>query len=662
MEDKDLNKTPLNEEGAKNQPKEEVNLNSDTQDITSDENQEDIATIETTENSKQPVVESTKESTEEQPEVVAEEEKVETPDESKEEKQEIPSVDLSTLSKDQLLNRLALITEFGEVQDVKDEVNDIKTLLTDIHNAEVDELKSTFLADGGEEKDFKPTNDPIIDRMHYLLNAFRNKRIEQAKQSDLEKEDNLKIKEQIIEAIKELTQNPESLNKTFHSFHELQDKWRATGPVPRSNVKDLYENYHLQVEIFYDYIKINKELRDYDLKKNLEKKEELCVKAEGLIEEKSELKAFSELQELHKEWRETGPVPKEDKEPMWERFKAATTEINKRHQKFYDELRKSQKENLEQKTALCEKVEALNEKGITNPKEWNKVADAILKIQEEWRTIGFAPKKFNNKIYDRFRKACDTFFENKRKFYHDYKGVQDENLAAKKALVEKAESMKDRDDWKEATEAFIQIQKDWKKIGPVPRKHSDAVWKKFREACDYFFERKNKFFHKIDETQETNLTQKKELIEELNNLELSGDSDKDIALLNDIKQKWSDIGHVPFKQKDAIYNEFRNAMNRHFDKLKLEEEEREIVKFESKLEDINHSRNSDNKLYNERNKLYLKLKALESDVAVWENNLGFFSNSKDSESLVKDFKYKIEKAKERILTISRKIKMIDDMD
>lgn len=574
---------------------------------------------------------------------------------------ELPVVDLKQLGKEELVQRLSLIIEKGNVGAIKPEVEEIKKIVSQLYYNEVEEQKKSFLENKGEEKDFKPSGDHLYEKMNYLVNQYRAKRVEKAKLGELEKENNLRIKYEIIEEIKALVQSPESINKTFQHFHELQERWRNTGNVPRNKVKDLYENYHLHVEIFYDYIKINKDLRDYDLKKNLEKKAELCEKAEGLESETSEIKAFAELQELHKEWRETGPVPKEQKEVIWERFKAATSLINKKHQKYYDDLRGEQKLNLDKKAALCEKVEGIAEKKVSSPKDWNKLADEVLGIQKEWRTIGFAPKKSNNAIYERFRAACDLFFERKRQYYHEYKSLQDKNLAAKNALVEKAESMKDREDWREGTEDFIAIQKEWKKIGPVPRKYSDVIWKKFREACDAFFENKHAFFHKVDDKQEENLVAKKALIEKVQAFEMGEETKESIKILNGFKKEWTEIGHVPLKEKDAIYNAFRNAINVHFDKLDIDDSAREMMKFQSKIEELAQSNNS-NKLYIERNKLVLKLRALESDVAVWGNNLGFFSNSKDSASLVKDFEHKIEQAKMRIRVISSKIKFIDKMD
>lgn len=682
MEDKDLNKTPQNEENA-NVP-ESVNDDSlktpKEESALEDSNEKEEATSEISPGVDEPLQNETvvsEKNEKSEDDVENEDEKVQAKEESpvakneedkeeeitaeeKKEENAIPSVDLNTLSKEALVERLVLLVEKGDIGAVKAEVDQIKELVTKKHNDEVEAQEKAFVKEE-EGDEFKPANDPFYDRMNYLVNQFRNKRVEAAKLGEQEKEKNLQIKYEIIEDIKALVQSPESLNKTFHHFHELQDKWRNTGNVPRAKVKDLYENYHLHVEIFYDYIKINKELRDYDLKKNLEKKIELCEKAEALEAENSEIKAFAELQELHKEWRETGPVPKEQKEEVWERFKAATSVINKKHQKYYDDLRSEQKDNLAKKTELCEKVEEIAARQVKSPKEWNKLADEVLKVQKEWRTIGFAPKKSNNTIYERFRAACDLFFERKRNFYHEYKELQDKNLSRKNELVDKALAMKDREDWREATEDFIAIQKEWKTIGPVPRKYSDAVWKKFREACDSFFDRKNAHFNKVDDKQEENLTAKKALIDKIKTFDLGEDTKANVKQLNAFKKEWSEIGHVPIKEKDNVYNEFRNAINVHFDKLDLEESEREKIKFQSKIDELAQSRNN-NKLYAERSKLVVKLKALESDVALWENNLGFFSTSKDSANLVKDFELKIVQAKERIQILADKIKMIDQMD
>ncbi|MFC0877708.1 DUF349 domain-containing protein [Saccharicrinis sp. FJH2] len=577
--------------------------------------------------------------------------------------EEIDDVDHDSLTKEQLVIRLKHLIDTIPLtsRNLKDEVEKIKNTFYEKYQHEVSVTHEKFIAGGGEEKDFKMPPDPQEQLLSELLADYRKKRYELLKRFEAEKELNLLAKRDVISGIKELIQSEESINNTFNNFRELQKRWKEIGPVPQANVRNLYENYHHSIEMFYDYIKINKDLRDLDLKKNQEAKEHLCEVAEELLNEENAVSAFNNLQELHKEWREIGPVPKEFKEPLWERFKEATAKINKKHQKYYDDIKENQKENLEKKSSLCEKVEEIAGQSYERPKIWNKKSQEIIAIQKEWRTIGFAPRKYNNKIYERFRKACDEFFDNKRKFYQEYKKLQDENLEMKQALVNKAVALKDSEDWKKATNELVRIQKEWKKIGPVPRKFSDSIWNEFRDACDHFFNRKKEFFHDIDKVQDDNLKMKKKLIDEINAFEPGEENEETIRILHEYKDKWNDIGHVPFRDKDAIYNEYRNAINRHFDKLNMDETKREVEKYRSKIEDIQVGHNSDDKMNSERNKLLNKYRTLENDIAVWENNIGFLSTGKKSGSVVKDYERKIEKAKERLEILKKKIDLLNDM-
>lgn len=578
--------------------------------------------------------------------------------------EEIDDIEHDTLSKEQLVIRLKHLLDSIPLtsRNLKDEVDKIKSTFSEKVQHEVSETHDKFIANGGEEKDFKMPPDPQEHLLNELISQYKKKRFELLRKFEEQKELNLLAKKDVIEGIKELIKSEESINTTFNNFRELQNRWREIGQVPQASVRNLYESYHHSIEMFYDYIKINKDLRDLDLKKNQEAKEHLCTVAEELLKEDDAVSAFNNLQELHKEWREIGPVPKEIKEPLWERFKEATSKINKKHQQYYDNIKESQKQNLERKTDLCEKVEEIAKEAFERPKAWNKKSQEIINIQKEWRTIGFAPRKYNNKIYDRFRKACDEFFDKKRTFYQEYKKVQDENLKQKRALLDKAETLKDNDNWKRTTGEFVKIQKEWKKIGPVPRKFSDDIWNKFRSACDHFFNRKKEFFKDIDKVQDDNLKLKKDLIDEINAYEPNEDNQKNLVDLHAFKDRWNAIGHVPFREKDAIYNEYRNAFNRHFDKLNMDESKREVEKFKSKLEDIQTSNRSDDKMNTERIKLLNKYKALENDIAVWENNIGFLSSngSSKSSSVLSDYQHKIEKAKERLEILKKKIDLLND--
>jgi hypothetical protein len=478
---------------------------------------------------------------------------------------------------------------------------------------------------------------------------------------DQEKDDNLKEKYKIIEEIEDLINKEESINKTFQEFRDLQQRWRDIGLVPQNQVKNLWENYNHHVEKFYDYIKINKELRDLDLKKNLELKIELCEKAEALLLEDSITKAFKVLQEYHHQWREIGPVPREQKDDIWERFKDATTKINKKHQDYFEGLKDLQYQNLEQKVALCEQVEEIVSGTYNSPKEWELKAQEVIEIQKLWRTIGFAPKKDNNKIYYRFKTACDQFFSQKRDFYKDTKDIQKNNLQLKLDLCVQAESLKDSNEWKKTTEDFVKLQRRWKEIGPVPKKHSDALWKRFRTACDSFFIKKSEFYNTADSRQEDNLKLKLELIEKVKAFKKLETDQETLQALMEIQKQWSEIGHVPLSKKDEIQKDFREAINTQFETLKIESSEREKLNFQSKVESW-ISGNSRNKIYGERNKLVIKIRELENEIALYENNIGFFSKSSNSNALLQDVNRKIEKAKERMESLKEKLQLLDRLD
>lgn len=585
----------------------------------------------------------------------------------KEEKRTIPpekteKPDYNTYSQVELVNALRDILHRKDEYDIKDEVEAIKAAFYKKVKEDVEEQKNTFLEEGGDIEDFKPKDNPYERDVKDLLKDYRQIRIEYNKKLDVEKEKNLELKYKIIEEIKGLINKEESINKTFNEFRELQQKWRDTGLVPQSKMKDLWENYHFQVENFYDYIKINKELRDLDLKKNLEMKIKLCEQAEELLLEPNIIKAFNALQKLHDRYREIGPVPRENKDDLWERFKAATTKINKKHQEYFEDRKSEQKKNLEQKRALCEKVEEINELDLSTHKDWNEKSKEVINIQKIWRTIGFAPRKDNNKIYDRFRKACDAFFDAKREFYAKNKELQQNNLQAKIDLCVQAEALKDNTDWRKTTQDFINIQKRWKEIGPVPRKQSDAVWKRFRAACDYFFDQKAEHFSNMDSEQGENLKKKEQLIKEIQDFESTGDVDKNLKILKDFQRRWTEIGHVPIKKKDEIQQQFREAINKLYDDLNLDDKKRDLLKFRTKMSSFSESSRGQNKMRFEREKYMNKLKQLENDLVLLDNNIGFFAKSKNAESMIKDVNRKIEATRKQIELLKDKIRVIDEMD
>ncbi|RKD86493.1 DUF349 domain-containing protein [Mangrovibacterium diazotrophicum] len=571
-------------------------------------------------------------------------------------------IDYSSYTEVELINALRDLLAETTDEDIKDEVDRIKINFFKKHRANVETEKAAYLADGGKEEDFEPGNAPYEDDLKNLLREYRQLRGDRAKEMEEEKEQNLEIKYQIIEDIKSLVNRDESINKTFQEFRDLQQKWRDTGLVPQAKLKDLWETYHHHVENFYDYIKINKELRDLDLKKNMEAKITICEKAEELLVEPSVIKAFNILQKYHEQWREIGPVPRDKKDDLWERFKAATSKINKKHQEYFEDRKEDQKHNLDAKTVLCEKAEEIATLDLHNHKDWDDKSKELIELQKVWRTIGFAPKKDNNRIYERFRGACDKFFDAKREFYAQNKEMQQNNLQLKLDLCVQAEALKDSTDWKKSTDEFISIQKKWKEIGPVPRKQSDAIWKRFRAACDYFFDQKSEHFNTVDHEQVDNLKLKQELIEEIRKYKLTKDEDEDLEQMKDFQRRWTEIGHVPFKDKDKIQNEFRNAINEHFDHLRIDEHKRNVLKFKTKISNFSETSKGQNKMRFERDKYITKMKQLENDLSLLNNNIGFFANTKNAESLIEDVNKKIQATIEKIELLKEKIRIIDEMD
>ncbi len=491
-----------------------------------------------------------------------------------------------------------------------------------------------------------------------LYNRYKIERTSYLHILERQKEDNLAKKNQIIEELKELLEKQEDLQYTFPTFRELQNRWKVVGPIPQSYNKDLWETYQFLVEKFYDFVKINNELRDLDLKKNLEMKNELCDKAEELMNEPNVVHSFRSLQKLHEEWREMGPVPKELREEIWERFKTATTNINKRQQDYFEGLKSEHKNNLEKKAELCVKAEAIAQ-NKTEDKDWNLLSKQMEELQEEWKTIGFASKKENQKIYDRFREACDIFYNGKRDFYSDFKKIMQENLAKKIALCEQAESLKESQDWKKSTDQLISLQKKWKEIGPVARKQSDAVWKRFRSACDFFFESKSKFFSSVEEGYEDNLKVKNDLIKEINEYKRDSNSAENIAAFRDFQSRWSKVGYVPLKDKEAVQAAYRQAIEAKFPDVNINESETKLHRFKKHIKEVKTSPKGERGVKFERDKLLQKFRSLEQDISLWENNMGFFAKSKNADNIISDMENKISNAKEEMVQLEEKIKLID---
>ena len=556
---------------------------------------------------------------------------------------------LAGKSKSEIVDILALIIEQELAGDIRLQVEQLKTAFYKLHRAQVDaQLKEA--AEQGVTIEIAPDADEA--RLKELLKVYRDYRDKVAAENEKVKEENYAKKLEIIESLKALISSEETLNVTFNRFRELQARWKEIGQVPQSKTNDLWETYNLHIERFYDFVKINKELRDLDLKKNYQAKLDLCEAAEALAEQENIVEAFRKLQKYHDQWREIGPVATEQKEAIWERFKAASSIINRRHQEHFESLKQEQLANLERKTALCEAAELLIANAPTSHKEWNKAGESLMELQNQWRTIGFAPKKENTKIYDRFRSACDRFFELKHAFYADVKDDMERNLSLKEALCEAAELIQDSEEWKEATDKLLELQAEWKKIGTVSRRHAEAVWNRFRAACDRFFERKSEHFSSVEKQYEDNLSKKLALLEEMESAEV-----KSFDAIKEYQRRWSEIGYVPIKAKDEIQKRYKQAIDKMFAVVRSSGREQSLSRFKERVNSLRQD--GERRLRSEREKLYNRVRQLEQEVATLENNIGFFTKSKGAESLIADVNEKIAKTKREIADIIEKIKMID---
>lgn len=569
---------------------------------------------------------------------------------------------LASLGKVELIALLGELLASRPIETIINDVENIKINYYKKHKAEIERKRKAFVEQGGELEDFRVEDDPYENEIKELLRRYRDLKSDYNKLQDENKHLNLDEKYKIIEEIKELIKNKESINRTFQEFRDLQKRWRALGPVPQQHVKDLWETYHHHVEAFYDYIRINQELRDLDLKKNLESKLHLCEKAEELMLESNVIESFRILQDLHDQWREIGPVPAEMRVEIWNRFKEATSKINKKHQEHFVDLKTEQKKNLEAKNALCEKAEELCNLEISSNKDWTSRSHELMELQKVWKTIGFAPKKDNAKIYKRFRDACDAFFNRKREFFGVFKEEQSNNLQLKIDLCVQAESLKDSSEWKKTTEELIALQQRWKEIGPVHHKQSEKVWKRFRSACDTFFERKAKHYSEIDNSFGSNLQKKLELIRQIEEFVITEDAEDCLRKMKDFQRQWAEIGFVPLKDKDEIQDKYREAINNKFDALRIDDGHRHMLKFRTKLEDYLEKPNGIQRIRQEREKYITRLKQLESDIVLWENNIGFFARSRNAETVIRDVESKIENTKKDIELLNKKISMIDDLD
>lgn len=562
------------------------------------------------------------------------------------------------LTKEEILNRLQALVD-APIETVRGEVESLKQAYYKIRRNEVDELRKAFVEQGGDEKDFTAPEDTQENFLKELLGSYKEKKAAYLAEEEKQKAENYEIKLQLIEQLKMLCESQDDFNKLYNEFKDIQQKWKEIKLVPEEHANELWKEYQTYSEAFYDLIKINNQFRDYDFKKNLELKTALCEAVEKLQDEKDVISAFHQLQKLHQQWREIGPVAKELREELWGRFKAASTVINKRHQQHFENLKAKEQENLVAKTAICEEIEGIDYAALQTFKDWDEKNNEVLALQQKWRTIGFTPKKHNTKIFERFRAACDVFFTKKTEFYKSIKAEMEKNLEKKRALCEKAEALKDSTDWKGTTEKMIALQKEWKTIGQVTRRHSDSIWKRFITACDYFFDNKNKNVSSQKSEEQTNLEAKKALIEKVKTMDESLDTEEAITTLKEWIAEWNEIGHVPFKEKDKVYKAFHEAVDAQFDRLKVDQRDRRMKSYRNNVSEM--AGKGKGKLYSERDRLMRTYERMKNDLQTYENNIGFLTiSSKGGSGLVKEMERKIEKLKAEMELTVKKIEAIDE--
>lgn len=562
------------------------------------------------------------------------------------------------LTKEEILNRLQALVN-APIETVRGEVESLKQAYYKIRRNEVDELRKAFVEQGGDEKDFTAPEDTQENFLKELLGSYKEKKAAYLAEEEKQKAENYEIKLQLIEQLKMLCESQDDFNKLYNEFKDIQQKWKEIKLVPEEHANELWKEYQTYSEAFYDLIKINNQFRDYDFKKNLVLKTALCEAVEKLQDEKDIISAFHQLQKLHQQWREIGPVAKELREELWGRFKAASTVINKRHQQHFENLKAKEQENLVAKTAICEEIESIDYTALQTFKDWDEKNNEVLALQQKWRTIGFTPKKHNTKIFERFRAACDVFFTKKTEFYKSIKAEMEKNLEKKRALCEKAEALKDSTDWKGTTEKMIALQKEWKTIGQVTRRHSDSIWKRFITACDYFFDNKNKNVSSQKSEEQTNLEAKKALIEKVKAMDESLDTEEAITTLKEWIAEWNEIGHVPFKEKDKVYKAFHEAVDAQFDRLKVDQRDRRMKSYRNNVSEM--AGKGKGKLYSERDRLMRTYERMKNDLQTYENNIGFLTiSSKGGSGLVKEMERKIEKLKAEMELTVKKIEAIDE--
>lgn len=560
----------------------------------------------------------------------------------------------SLQTKEEVIERLQEISNQEEPAN-KSTLDAIKQTFYRLKNAEIEAARKAFEENGGNPDEFVSPKDELEEQFKDIMSAIKEKRNAIKAEEEQEKQANLEKKLAIIERMKELTDSSEEANKSYNEFKKLQTEWNEIKNVPANKINELWKSYQLYAEKFYDLIKLNNEFREYDFKKNQEIKIQLCESAEKLTEEEDVVSAFHQLQKLHQEFRETGPVAKEQREEIWARFKAASTIINKRHQQHFENIKEKEQRNLDEKTVICEIVESMEYDKIQTFQDWHDKTEEILALQAKWKTIGFAPQKMNTKIFERFRAACDEFFKRKSEHFKSLKVNMNENLEKKKQMCEKAEALKDSTDWKATAEILTKLQKEWKEIGPVAKKHSETIWKRFVSACDYFYEQKNKAESSHKVVEQENLEKKKAILNKLSEYNAMDAEAISAEAIKQLSKEWNAIGHVPFKEKDRIYKQYHALVDSLYNKLNISASQKKLKNFKTNIS------NKENNIYRERERLVRAYENMKNEIQTYENNLGFLnSTSKKGNGLVQEMNRKVEKLKADLDLILKKIEMIDE--
>ncbi|PJI19935.1 hypothetical protein CTM53_03325 [Prevotella intermedia] len=559
-------------------------------------------------------------------------------------------------SKKEIVERIKTIADSEETPE-KAEIDHLKTSFYRLHVAEREAQQKAYLEAGGEPEKYQVMPDEEEEAFKAAMAVIKEKRQKAFLEQEDLKQENLKKKEAIIEKIKTMATTPEEANSNFQEFKVLQQEWKTIKPVPAEKVNELWRNYQLYVEQYYDLLNLNREAREYDFKKNLEKKTQLCEAAEKLADESDVISAFHQLQDLHQEYRETGPVEKELREQVWLRFKAASTVINKRHQQHFEEIRVEEEENLVKKTALCEKIEDIVKQGRKNTSDWDSQSKEIIALQQEWKTIGFTPQKMNTKIFERFRAACDEFFTKKGEYFKELKEKYADNAKRKQELVEKAQALKDSTDWKKTSDKLIALQKEWKTIGMVPKRLGDQLWEDFLAACNHFFEARNAVHADERNEERENLAKKNEIIEKLKQL-AEGAVENLQEEMRKLTDEFNSIGHVPFKEKDKMFKEYHETLDKLYKTLNIKASRRRMDNFRNNLKKV--AQRGENAIDNERGRLMRRFEQLKQEINTYENNLGFLNiSSKKGNSLIDDMNRRVQKLKDELAETKQKIKTID---